>query len=104
VDSVSQIAVGESVAVARLERVGDHVADLAFLPYRVVTQSGTFNWCALHELPVLASDEGPVARCAIDYLRFPITAVACSWLILADPAGSHRNRPTGWRDRRRGHS
>jgi glycosyltransferase involved in cell wall biosynthesis len=32
-------------------------ADLAFLPYRVVTQSGTFNWCAAHELPVLASDE-----------------------------------------------
>ena len=31
-------------------------ADLALLPYRVVTQSGTFNWCAAEELPVLASD------------------------------------------------
>ncbi|GAB3687723.1 hypothetical protein GCM10028857_21120 [Salinarchaeum chitinilyticum] len=31
--------------------------DLALLPYRVVTQSGTFNWCAAQELPVLASDE-----------------------------------------------
>jgi glycosyltransferase involved in cell wall biosynthesis len=33
-----------------------NAADLAFLPYRVVTQSGTFNWCVAHELPVLASD------------------------------------------------
>lgn len=31
--------------------------DLALLPYRVVTQSGTFNCCAARELPVLASDE-----------------------------------------------
>jgi glycosyltransferase involved in cell wall biosynthesis len=30
--------------------------DLALLPYRVVTQSGTFNCCASQELPVLASD------------------------------------------------
>lgn len=30
--------------------------DLALLPYRVVTQSGTFNACATRELPVLASD------------------------------------------------
>lgn len=30
--------------------------DLALLPYRVVTQSGTFNACASRELPVLASD------------------------------------------------
>ncbi len=30
--------------------------DLAVLPYRVVTQSGTFNACATQELPVLASD------------------------------------------------
>jgi glycosyltransferase involved in cell wall biosynthesis len=30
--------------------------DLAVLPYRVVTQSGTFNACASRELPVLASD------------------------------------------------
>jgi len=30
--------------------------DLAVLPYRVVTQSGTFNSCATRELPVLASD------------------------------------------------
>lgn len=33
-----------------------NAADLAFLPYRVVTQSGTFNWCAAHELPVLANE------------------------------------------------
>lgn len=32
------------------------VPDLAVLPYRVVTQSGTFNACATQELPVLASD------------------------------------------------
>lgn len=30
--------------------------DLAVLPYRVVTQSGTFNSCATQELPVLAND------------------------------------------------
>jgi len=30
--------------------------DLALLPYRVVTQSGTFNSCASQQLPVLASD------------------------------------------------
>lgn len=30
--------------------------DLAVLPYRVVTQSGTFNSCATRELAVLASD------------------------------------------------
>jgi len=30
--------------------------DLAVLPYRVVTQSGTFNSCASQELPVLASE------------------------------------------------
>jgi len=30
--------------------------DLALLPYRVVTQSGTFNACATQELPVLASN------------------------------------------------
>ena len=30
--------------------------DLALLPYRVVTQSGTFNSCASQGLPVLASD------------------------------------------------
>jgi len=30
--------------------------DLALLPYRVVTQSGTFNACASRRLPVLASD------------------------------------------------
>jgi glycosyltransferase involved in cell wall biosynthesis len=30
--------------------------DLALLPYRVVSQSGTFNACATRELPVLASD------------------------------------------------
>jgi len=34
-----------------------NAADLAFLPYRVVTQSGTFNWCAAHAIPVVASDE-----------------------------------------------
>lgn len=32
------------------------VPDLAVLPYRVVTQSGTFNACATQELPILASD------------------------------------------------
>jgi len=32
------------------------VPDLALLPYRVVTQSGTFNCCASVELPVLASE------------------------------------------------
>jgi glycosyltransferase involved in cell wall biosynthesis len=30
--------------------------DLGLLPYRVVTQSGTFNCCASQELPVLSSD------------------------------------------------
>ncbi|MDZ5812722.1 glycosyltransferase [Halorubrum sp. AD140] len=35
--------------------------DLAVLPYRVVSQSGTFNSCATRELPVLASD--------VDYFR-----------------------------------
>jgi glycosyltransferase involved in cell wall biosynthesis len=33
-----------------------NAADLALLPYRTVSQSGTFNWCVAHELPVLASD------------------------------------------------
>ncbi|WP_248516721.1 glycosyltransferase family 4 protein [Salinarchaeum laminariae] len=36
--------------------------DLALLPYRVVTQSGTFNWCAAQELPVLASDQSYFRR------------------------------------------
>jgi len=31
-------------------------ADLAFLPYREVSQSGTFNWCAAEGLPALTSD------------------------------------------------
>jgi len=35
--------------------------DIAVLPYRVVTQSGTFNCCATQELPVIASD--------VDYFR-----------------------------------
>jgi len=35
--------------------------DLAVLPYRVVSQSGTFNSCATQELPVLAND--------VDYFR-----------------------------------
>ncbi len=35
--------------------------DLAVLPYRVVSQSGTFNSCATRELPVLAND--------VDYFR-----------------------------------
>jgi len=36
--------------------------DLAVLPYRVVSQSGTFNACATQELPVLASDAEYFAR------------------------------------------
>jgi len=32
------------------------VPDLAVLPYRVVTQSGTFNACATQKRPILASD------------------------------------------------
>lgn len=31
-------------------------ADLALLPYRVVTQSGTFNWCVAQGCPILASE------------------------------------------------
>lgn len=31
-------------------------ADLVVLPYREVTQSGIFNWCAAYEVPVLGSD------------------------------------------------
>lgn len=34
-----------------------NAADLVVLPYRDVTQSGIFNWCAAYELPVVASDE-----------------------------------------------
>lgn len=34
-----------------------NAADLAVLPYRTVTQSGTYNWCVAQELPILASDE-----------------------------------------------
>ena len=36
--------------------------DLALLPYRVVTQSGTFNSCASRKLPVLASDASYFTR------------------------------------------
>ncbi|GAA0671433.1 glycosyltransferase [Natronoarchaeum mannanilyticum] len=32
-------------------------ADLVVLPYREVTQSGIFNWCAAYERPVVGSDE-----------------------------------------------
>jgi glycosyltransferase involved in cell wall biosynthesis len=32
------------------------VPDLALLPYRVVSQSGTFNCCASQDLPILASN------------------------------------------------
>ena len=39
-----------------------NAADLAVLPYRVVSQSGTFNWCAAHELPALTSEEPYFAR------------------------------------------
>jgi len=39
-----------------------NAADLAFLPYRVVTQSGTFNWCVAHALPMITSDEPYFAR------------------------------------------
>jgi len=31
-------------------------ADLAVLPYRVVSQSGTFNWAVAHHVPILGSD------------------------------------------------
>jgi len=31
-------------------------ADLVVLPYREVTQSGIFNWCAAYEVPVVGSD------------------------------------------------
>lgn len=31
-------------------------ADLALLPYRVVSQSGTFNWAVAHHVPILGSD------------------------------------------------
>ncbi|WP_167768386.1 glycosyltransferase [Haloarcula amylovorans] len=41
--------------------------DLMVLPYRVVTQSGTFNWCAAQERPVLASD--------VPYFRH----IECEW-------------------------
>jgi len=37
-------------------------ADLALLPYRGVTQSGTFNWCAAQELPILGSDRSYFSR------------------------------------------
>jgi glycosyltransferase involved in cell wall biosynthesis len=40
------------------------VPDLALLPYRVVTQSGTFNCCASQGLPVLASDAEYFSRIA----------------------------------------
>lgn len=30
-------------------------SDLAVLPYRQIHQSGTFNWCATYELPVVAT-------------------------------------------------
>lgn len=36
--------------------VAFHAADLIVLPYRDVTQSGIFNWCVAHALPVAASD------------------------------------------------
>jgi glycosyltransferase involved in cell wall biosynthesis len=42
-------------------------ADLALLPYRVVTQSGTFNWCAAQELPILASDRSYFERIASEW-------------------------------------
>jgi len=34
-----------------------NATDLAVLPYREVSQSGTFNWCGAHALPVLASEQ-----------------------------------------------
>lgn len=40
------------------------VPDLGLLPYRVVTQSGTFNCCASQELPVLASETEYFSRIA----------------------------------------
>lgn len=39
-------------------------ADLAVLPYRVVTQSGTFNWCAAHGVPAITSDQPYFRRIA----------------------------------------
>ena len=59
-------------------------ADLALLPYRVVSQSGTFNWCAAQELPILASDEPYFQRIANDWDALEITP-------LDDPAAiAHR--------------
>jgi glycosyltransferase involved in cell wall biosynthesis len=37
-------------------------ADLAFLPYREVSQSGTFNWCAAEGLPALTSEAAYFTR------------------------------------------
>jgi glycosyltransferase involved in cell wall biosynthesis len=56
-----EAAAGENVTVSGILEEEDfplalNAADLAFLPYRVVSQSGTFNWCIAQELPVLASD------------------------------------------------
>lgn len=39
-------------------------ADLAFLPYREVSQSGTFNWCAAEGIPALTSDASYFRRVA----------------------------------------
>jgi glycosyltransferase involved in cell wall biosynthesis len=39
-----------------------NAADLALLPYRTVSQSGTFNWCVAHAIPVVTSDEPYFAR------------------------------------------
>lgn len=42
-------------------------ADLILLPYREVTQSGVFNWCVAHELPVLGSDAPYFRRLADEW-------------------------------------
>jgi len=47
-------------ATGHLEAEAFHAAfsaaDVVVLPYRTITQSGIFNWCAAYGLPVVASD------------------------------------------------
>ena len=55
-----------------------NATDLIILPYRAIHQSGVFNWCVAHELPVLASD--------IEYFQKLCTKHGCVCLLPAENA------------------
>ena len=48
-----------------------NAADVAVLPYEVVTQSGIVNWCIAYEVPIVATDLDRFASLHDDY-SFPL--------------------------------